>query len=82
MYFRGNLVRDKQLDEVAARRRKKEIQKSIPNSERDSYLADGWQVKSESKYRTAIAKQKECIIYLQTRLRRGIITEKLNCYLK
>jgi len=59
MYFRGTLVRDKELVSVAAKRKKKEILKSVPIGERDSYLADGWQVKSESKYRITVCKPKE-----------------------
>ena len=59
MYFRGSLVSDKELASASARRKKKEILKSVPISERDSYLSDGWRVKSESKYRATICKPKE-----------------------
>jgi len=59
MWFKGSLVTEKALERVATRRGKNYLQKSISKSELDSYLAEGWQVKYESKYRSTVHKSKE-----------------------
>lgn len=62
-YFEGDLVRNEELSKVARQRQKKYHEVTVPKTDADSYLKQGWEIKTE--YKTTV------------RLRRGKAIDEL-----
>jgi len=59
MCFEGDLVQADMLDKTARQRRRKFREKTVPTSDRDSHVKDGWEEKTVFKESVGLRKPKE-----------------------
>jgi len=67
-YFEGDLVRNEELSKVARQRRKKYHEIAVPKTDTDSYLTQGWKIKTEHKTSVKLRKDKAIDELLEDRV--------------
>jgi len=67
-YFEGDLVRNEELNKTARQRQKKYHEVTAPKTDADSYLTQGWKIKTEYKTMVRLRKDKAIDELLEDRV--------------